>query len=797
MWRNYLRASIRSISKSPQFSILNTLGLAIGIAIASLLILYLKNEWSFNQNHSRLENIHRVIVTADLGDGKEQWANAPNAVGPSVVESISGIKNQVRLLKHNFGEIAFLQVENQTYTQDNFYWVDSSVAEVFDIEIVRGASGQILNQPNQVIISESASARVFGMEDPIGKTITVDQGSDLEITAVYADLPQNSSFDAEMMGSFATSNFSKRRSWSNSSFETYLLLYPDTDPLQIERGMMDLMEQNVEEEGRWYSLSLQPLSDVHLGSAAIESAYTSRLGDPAQLRLLFYLAIVVLLIASINYMNLSTARSEKRIKEVAINKTIGASRASIILRFYLETLLLVCLAVVVSFVILVLVLPYFNQLADKRFLVSDLFRSDFIGSISLVALVIVVLSGAYPALYLSGFTPANLFRDRAGQQAWSAVLFRKGLVVAQFCASLVIIVATLAFYKQLQFIQNKKLGFEPEQVLAISTAGAKDGNEVRALVNELQALGAVQHVSRAQTFPGADGSGRSLEKPLDASRSIILQTNRGDAELLDALSLELIAGRTLPETGATNDSTVQVILNEQAVAFLEYTPEEAIGKEAPGLFWQKTSEIIGVVRDFHFESFHKPIGAYVIHNNPSEWRNYALVKFNSSELRSTMQEMEAAFRRTVPNSAFDYVFLDDHLAQLYRSEDRTARIFMIFGGISIFIACLGLFGLSAYKAERRKREIGIRKVLGADVSAIVFLLSKEFLMLVLLALLIAIPAAWYLLDNWHQNFAYSSGITVGPFLIAGIITILVALGTTGYQSTRAAMRNPVETMRTE
>jgi len=798
MFKNYFKAAFRSIRKNPQFSTLNILGLAIGITIVSLLLLYLNDEWSFDKYHSNFDQIHRVIVNADLGDETETWANAPNAVGPTALENIPGVKEQIRMLKHNFGDLAFVQVGGEKYVQDNLYWIDSSLLNIFDLDIIAGGKTNALHEPNQVMLSESVSKKLFKEANPIGQIVNVDHEDDLKVTAVYRDLPQNSSFDAEMIGSFATTNFSKQLSWSNSSFETYLLLEPGTSPPAVEKELALLVERNVEEEGRWYTLALQPLSDIHLGSAHISSSYTSRLGDPSQLQLLFYLAIVILFIASINYMNLATARSDQRIKEVAINKTIGAGRGLIMARFYLETAVLVAIAVLISLVLLSVGMPYFNMLADKSFVFADLMHPFFIGGILAVSAVIVLLSGAYPALYLSNISPTNLFRQNNGAASGASGVFRRGLVIAQFIASIFIIVATLAFYNQLQFIQDKNLGYQAEQVVAIYTAGAEDGDQVRALVNQLTALPEVGSVSLAQTFPGKDGSGRSLSKPQDDNRSIILQTNRADDQFIDALSLNLIAGRGLPEQGVSyDDSIVHVILNEKAIAFLEYDPEDAIGKEAPGVFWGKRSEIVGVVEDFHFESFHQPIGAYIVHNNPSEWRNYALVKLKTSALRTAMQKVEGAFNNSIPNSAFEYTFLDDHLDRLYASEDRTARIFMLFGGISIFIACLGLFGLTAYRAERRKKEIGIRKVLGARVSSIIYLLSKEFLLLVVVALVIAIPISWYFIGQWKNNFAYTAEFSWGSFVLAGAVAILVALITIGYQARRAAVNDPIESLRNE
>ncbi len=799
MLKNYLKIALRNLRKNKLSAGLNILGLAMGLSIAGFLLLYIQDERSFNHQHTRIDRIHRVIVHPEYEGMTEKWANAPNAVGPAAKDAIAGVEEYVRLMKHNFGDKAFVNTDDKKLVETHLYWADSSLLEIFDLSIVQGNRSELLTQPNQVILSESTARKYFDDQDPLGKSLTVNNNYTLNVAGVFEDLPQNMSLDANMIGSFQTVRWMQRLTWSNSSYETFLLLNEQANPQTIETELANLLDQNVAEEEQWFSLSLQPLREVHLYSSDITNSYTSRLGDPQQLRLLILLVIIVLLIASINYMNMATARSQAKAKEVGITKTVGASRGNMIQRFYVETIALVGLALLMSVILIVLFLPFFNQLAGKSFHFTDILKPEFALGALTIAAVIVLLSGAYPAFYLSGFSPRSLFSNIAAEgQSRGSGIFRKGLVVSQFVASVVIIVATLVFFEQLRFIQHKNLGYRPDLVVGILTTGAENSAQVDGLINNLRQLPVVEHVGRAQTFPGNDASGRTITKPQHSDQTLLIQSNRITPEIVDLLDLKLLAGRTLPDRELTNeDSVVQVILNETALDFLGYTPEEAIGREAPGLFYRKRAEITGVVEDFHFQSFRQPIGGYILHNNPSEWRAYTLVKLKTDNLAQSMRQLRSVFERTVPNSAFDFTFLDQHLETLYRSEQKVARIFLVFAILTIVIACLGLFGLAAYTAERRTKEIGIRKVLGASVLNLFGVLSIDFIKLIVIALLIATPLAWYFMQNWLKDFAYHVDVPWWSFPVAGLMVIVIALLTVSFHSIRSAIANPVDALRNE
>lgn len=806
MFSNYLKIAWRSLLKNRLFTLLNSLGLAIGLAVALLLLLYATDELAFDKYHSKADRIARVNLDVTYDGQSQLWGNAPNRVGPTMKAQIPGVENQVRLLRHNFGRTAFVNSANREFAETKLYWADSTLFGVFDVPLLLGNPKTALAGPNRVVLSQHTARRYFGMQNPLGKLLDVDHKQQLEVTGVYADLPATSSLDADLIGSFASVKWASdptNQSWSNASFETYLLLRPNVDRAQLERQMETIVAKNVPKADRYYTLYLQPLTDIHLYSANLSNVSSTRIGDARQVTMLLLLAVVVLLIACINYMNLTTAQAQVRAKEVGINKVAGATRTQLMGRFYAETLLVVAISLLVGVGLVVASLPLFNTITAKALSIRALATPGMLLCLLGLGITISLLAGGYPAFVLSGFSIRGLLQSsfRAGS---GGGFLRRSLVVTQFVASLVLIISTLLFYRQLQFIQQRKLGYNPTQVVAITTAAAQTPDQVQTLGHDLRALSSVDEISRAQVYPGGGGSGRSLSKPGGDDKSYLqITTNRVNSTFIKVLGLKLLAGRTLsaaksdkPDTENETDTTVQVVLNKTAVDFLGYTPEQAIGKMAPGLFGN-SAEIVGVVDDFHFESLHKPIGAYAFHNANTESRPFMLVKVRTQNLPETMQQLEALYRKDLPNSAFEYTFLDTYLNTLYRSEQRMAQVVLIFAGIAILIACLGLFGLATFTAEQRTKEIGVRKVLGASVSSIVALLSKDFLKLVLIAIVLAVPLAWWAISSWLADFAYRVDVEWWVFAGAGALVVFIALLTVSFQSIKAALMNPVQSLRSE
>lgn len=797
MLSSHFKLAFRNLRSNPLFSLLNLAGLALGLCVAMLLLLFVRDERSFDTVFPKADRICRVNVTFNYDGEISKLSNAPNAVGPAMRDAVPEVEDQARLLFHNFGESAFVAAGDNFFIEKKFYWADPELIRMFDLPLLAGDPATALNEPNTVMISRSTAEKYYGQGEALGQMIKVDGKYDLRITGVYADFPGNSTLEADCIGSFKSIRWAQNPVWSNSSFETWLLLRPGADIGKTSRQMADLLDRNVPKEEQRYSLSLQPLLDVHLYSGDLERANTTRIGDPKQVKLVGWLALTVLLIACINYMNLATARSQKRFREVGISKTMGATKAQLLTRFYVETGVLVTAALLAGSGLAALALPAFNALADKSLAWNDLFSAEVGWGLLGLAGAMTLLSGLYPALYLSGFSPKNLLQTSFRPNT-AAGWLRRSLVVAQFTASVALVICALVFYRQLQFIQTKKLGYAPEQVVAITTAASRDRVQLEGMQQALLQQNGVKTVCPAQTYPGRPGSGRSMTRPGQAGSEIDIVTNRVSAEITDALGLQLLAGATLPALPkADGDTTVQVILNETAAKALGYTPEEAIGKTAPDLFYVGPSEIVGVVADFNFETFHEPIGAYAFHNARTESRNFMLVRFDATDLPAMMQRLEKVFRQYIPGSAFEYTFLDQHLNTLYRAERRTARVVLVFAMLAVFIACLGLFGLAAFAAEQRTKEIGIRKVLGASVASVTGLLAKDFLTLVIVAIAIASPLAGWAMNRWLADFAFRIDIEGWMFGVAGLVAVAVAGLTVSFQSIRAALANPVQALRNE
>lgn len=794
MFLNYLKLSLRNLSRNKLFSLINIGGLASGIAMALLLFLYLDYEQGFDAFQSNKDRICRVISRSTLDEVPEKWGCAPNIAGPTFKEKIAGVEEQVRLIRHNFGDPANVKSGNNVFIENDLFWTDPSVTTVFDFTFVKGDQLTALDKPNRVVMSESAARKYFGDQDPMGKSIEVDHTTVCEVSGVFRDLPHNSSIRPSLMASMSSVGWMQEMTWSNASYETYLLLQEGADYKDIEQQVIAVSKREKPSSSDWISFTLQPFRDIHLLSSDIRDSYVQNTGDRQSVTIVSLLVIVILLIAAINYMNLATARSQKRFREVGICKTLGADRKELVKRFYIETALLVLFSVILAVVLLFLLLPYFNRIAHSDLHAAQLLNANVLGLLSLSIVLIILVSGSYPAMYLSAFNPKDLFHTHFRSDKFAGML-RQGLVVIQFSVSIILIFSTIVFYRQLQFIQTRNLGFKPEQVICLNTSGAETRDQLNGLINDLKSLSYVSSVCRLQTFPGKDGSARTIYKPHQPEHYKKIMSCRSGSEVVPVLGLKLLAGKTLSGEAGEKDSTFQVVLNRTAITFLGYTPEEAIGKKVNVV--SEADEIVGVVEDFHFQTLHEPIGAYAFHNGPTENRPYMLVRLNAAGDKSRIEDIKKIFSGNLPNAAFDVTFLDRHLKSLYAKESQTVDITLLFSGLAILLACLGLFGLSAFMIELRVKEIGVRKVLGASVSSIVRLISKKFMLQVLLSGAIALPLSWLLMSRWLDNFAFHISIGWSAGLLTLLIALLTAALTISFQAIKAAGANPVKSLRTE
>ncbi|PQJ79291.1 ABC transporter permease [Polaribacter porphyrae] len=794
MFKNYLKIAWRSLKTNRLFSIINILGLSVGLTTALVLFLFIMQEHSYDKMYANKNKIYRVLLNTTDED-KETWANSPSIIAPELKSKIPEISKAGRILKNNFGETAFVRVKKGVFAEEKLFWCDASIFEMFDIEIVKGTGGENLNNPNTVLLSESAASLYFGNENPIGQTLIVDNRNRFEVKGVFKDFPENSSLDFNVVTPFMMQNAAKNPTWDNASFETFVLFNSNTPNVaNVESLIQNIVDANVKKEDQWYNFSLQALEDIHLYSASISDSYLTDIGDVKQIQNLSALAILILIIACINYTNLITARSQKRAMDVGVNKTLGASKGNLIKRFYIETGLITAIAMLLGVVLVTVVLPIFNNIAQKNINISALFTFEILGFLMLIWFVTTLISGSYPALYLSKFSPKEVLKPTRGKAGVTSYI-RKGLVVVQFSASIVLIISVMIIHQQLKFIKNKDLGYNPENIIAISISGIRDGEANKALVNAFERLTNVSAVTRSQGYPGIGVSGRTIGKP-NSNESLNIQTNRAEYNIGNVLQFNLLAGKLLPKIKHPKDTLVEVVVNKKVVDFLELTPEEAIGKRVD-MSLGNNAFITGVVDNFNFESLHSPIGAYAFHNRRSEAKSFLLVRFQNEILSETISNFEAAFKSVATNSAFEYTFLDKNIERLYKKEQLTANVGLLFSIIAIFVACLGLFALAAFMAEQRNKEIGIRKVFGASVMRIISLLSVDFIKLILMSLVISFPLALYFMNNWLQDFAYRISISWSVFLIAGVLAICITFLTVAYQAIKAAISNPIKSLRTE
>ncbi|MBS1950285.1 MAG: Acidobacterial duplicated orphan permease [Cytophagales bacterium] len=795
MLRNHLKITFRNLLRYKSFSVINIAGLTIGLVTVLAISLYVVDELSFDRFHEKVERIYRIVIKADYDGKSHQWSQVPNKVAPTVANEIPEVEKAVRVFHHNFGDIAFVSTETEKFAEKELYFADPAIFDVFSISLLEGDAQKALARKGTVILSETTARKYFGDKSPVGKTISVDNQITLEVTGVYKDFPANSSLTGQIIGSFSSINFGKdeNQSWGNASFETFLLLKDKTTPQAVNQKIAAMLERNIPKEDRWFSLSLQPMADIHLHSDMLESSFDRKVyGDFNQIKILIVLALAVLVIAAVNYVNLTTAQSQRRNKEVGVSKTLGATFGQMSFKFFFEASFVVLISLIFSVIVFYSLLPSINSLIGKNISAAYLFTPYFIASFAVVWVLLTLLSGFYPAFYLSSFSPKAVIQKAAASRSQSAM--RKGLVVFQFSISVILICSTLIFYQQMSYISQKKLGYKPEQVLAVMVSAAKDKLQVPSLKKEFEALPEVKKVSISQSYPGIGTSGYTLT-PEGSSTGTFISATRSSYEILDVLGIKLLAGKTLPEFKDPKDTTVQVVLNKAAVDYLQLTPDEAIGKRVK-IFYNQPTEVIGVTEDFHFGSLHQKIAPYCFDNSRDNSMGYLLLRLDTKDIRSSLIKLEGVYRKIIP-SAFEYTFIDEQMAQLHAADKQLTRVVSFFAALAIFVACLGLYALASFTAEQKTKEIGIRKVMGASATQLVNMLSKEFLILVLIAFIIGIPASYYFMNRWLESFAYRTEIGVGVFALAGLLSLVVAWLTVSIESFKAAHADPVKSLRSE
>ncbi|WP_335965102.1 ABC transporter permease [Galbibacter sp. PAP.153] len=793
MIKNYFKIAFRNLWKRRGFSLLNIFGLAIGFTAGFLILMYVDFELSYDNFHSKGERIYRVASDIEI-NSKENQANKPDwATPPLLASQFPEIQSAVRILYMP------LTVRNNhlKFRENNAIAVDSGFFEVFDFKLRSGNKKEALKTPFSVVLSETASKKYFGNENPMGKSLQIlDKGFQAKVTGIMKDIPGNSHIKADMLLSMTTFTQVLDKDldtdWGNFEPYAYVLLKPNVDVAQLESKFPLFMKQNFEkqmEASKMYiDLLLVPLKEIYM-HATRGGPVT---GNIHNIYVFSIIAVFILLIACINFINLTTARSVERAREVGIRKVVGASKKQLGHQFLGESAIISVLAFLVSLVILKALLPSFNVLAGKVISEGIFSNPNQIIILFLFSIAVGLMAGAYPALVLTSYDPVNVLKGSFSKSS-RGVALRKGLVVLQFVISITLIIGTIVIYMQTDYMRSQELGFNKEQVLVMETQVSPAQKAFKDAINQLPGI---ISTSSSSSVPGGDNS-EALSQ-LENKDGDLLQTVVNlyfvDFDYLSQLDIELISGRGFSRDFAS-DSTQAMIVNEAAVELLGYTsPESALGARFKQ--WGREGQIIGVVKNFNFNSLQQQIEPLSMRIEQTRL-NLITAKIKANTIEKSISQIKRQWEIAFPEEPFDFYFLDQLLDKQYRSEQRFGTLFLWFAILAITISCLGLLGLTAYSIIQRKREISIRKILGASVSKVVNLVSQEFLKLIGIAFLIAIPISWLAMNQWLKDFAFRINIQWWMFVIAGVIALFLALITIGFHSMKAALTNPTKNLRTE
>lgn len=809
MINNYLKMVVRNLLKYRFTSFINLFGLTVGFSCCLLITIYLLNELSYDKYNKNANDIYRVTRTFNNENGviSLRLGTVAPAFGYYLPGDFPEIRKMTRLLANGPTPLRY---KEKRFNESNLFFADENLFDVFSINVLKGNPKTALSDPFSIMLSEEVSRKYFGEEDPMNKTIRFNGQNECKVTGIFKAFPANAHIHPGLLLSFNTLNDSAvygaenlRTSWSNNSFFTYLLMpqhYPVDNMLSRFPAFVDRRMSGQEYVGKQPSkftqLGLQKLTDIHLYSHLDYEAEPN--GDISRVYLFSAIAFFILLIACINYMNLSTARSVLRAREIGIRKVIGARKHALVLQFLGESVLLCLLALVLGGAITYFSLPLLNKSIGQQLSVNSILTWKVIIPVMLTPFMVGIFSGLYPALFMSSFKPVQtlkgVFKIRG-----NSISLRKILVVGQFAIGIILIVTTVIVFRQLNYMQKKSLGFDKEHIVNVNYTN-EVGRQYESFRNELLLNASFKNITRSSRIP----TGRLLDN-MDASTingdsATQVKTNisfvSADYDFVSTFGIPLVAGRFFSREYGTD--TLSFVINESAVNAVGWaSPAEAIGK--PFKYGNTKGQVIGVIKDFHFESMHQKISPIILLMFPLrfEYFNNLSIKFTGSDTRAELAYMEKTWKKYFPETAFDYSFLDEHFDQLYQGEQRQANLFTGFACIAIFIACLGLLGLSAFSISQRIKEIGVRKVLGANVKGIVRLLSIDFLKLVAIAALIAFPVAWYAMNNWLEDFAYRVNIDWWVFVVSGLMAAIIAFVTISFQSVRAALANPVKSLRTE
>jgi putative ABC transport system permease protein len=782
MLKNYFKTALRNLLKHKGYSLINITGLAIGMAACLLILLYVNHELSYDNYNEDADRIYRIAFSALWGGRDIDICVAPAPMVKTIIDTYPEIEDGVRF--RNQGSF-IVQYGDNTFKENRIIFVDNSFFSIFTVPLISGDPNSVLVEPNTLVLSRKTAKKYFRDEDPIGKILKLDNRTDYEVTGVFEEIPDNSHFHYDFLLSMESLKDSKNQFWLNMNYPTYIRIHKEADYKALEAKFTDLVEkyigpqmtafigtsaEELAEKGELRAeFYLQPLRKIHLYSDLVgELAPTS---DAKYVYIFSAIAVFIILIACINFMNLSTARSAGRAKEVGVRKVLGSFRKQLIGQFLTEAMLLSVLSMVIALLVVRVILSPFNALSGKSLLMSNLGQSSMFIVVVLITIISGFLAGSYPAFFISAFKPANALKGRMRTGVKTGML-RSALVVFQFTASVVLIIGTFIVYNQLHYIQNKKLGYDKEQVLILNDTYLL-GKQAESFKNEMIAYPDIVNATITNYLP-VTPSNRNLSAVFpdgerDSKRASSIQNWIVDFDYIETMGMNIVEGRDFSREYSTD--TDAVIINQAAAEQFSWDKplDHKVGRVISMQGDFKLYQVIGVVEDFHYETLRANIGGLL----EKKWKEF------------------------LPNQPIEYAFMDERFENMYGAEQRIGKIFGVFTTLAVFIGCLGLFGLAAFTAEQRTKEIGIRKVLGATAPGIIRLLMKEFVILIAVANVIAWPVAYLVMSGWLKDFAYRISIGLWIFMVAGILTLFIAMLTVIFQATKSALMDPVDSLRYE
>ena len=798
MLKNLLKISFRTIAKDKTYSILNVTGLTIGITCSLFLLMYILHELSYDRYHENARNIYRVVSNIKETDNAFTWAVAQIPLAEELRDNYPEVKNAVRFF--GTGRTLYKNGDKQFYEED-FYLADSTVFDMFTYTFLHGDAETALDNSFSIVLTEKTATKYFSdVSSAVGQSIQNQQGEEFKVTGIIEDVPLNSHFIFDALISRNTRpDF--QGSWGNFGVFTYIHLPEEYELSKMYTSLDKVIKERVDPIFEQYGIKiryeLQPILDIHLHSKIQDEAEAG--GDISYIYIFASVAAFMLIIACINYMNLATARSINRAREVGVRKVMGSMRRQLIAQFLVESVVIALIAMVLSMILIYALLPFFNQLANKSLPFSFVLQGPVILSLLAIVIFVGIVGGSYPAFYLSGFNPVNVLKGKLTFKGGNA-FFRKFLVVFQFAISIFMLISTLIVYDQLQFMRNKDLGFEKDRVVRLSLNERALQEKSQVLVVRLRQSPEVASVGMASSWPG-EGIGKRLLKVEDndgqlTDRGVDLYTANYD--YVKTMGMQIVEGRDFSRE-IPSDTTYAVLVNESMVKRMSW--DDPIGKKfifEGGDDPDVEKRVVGVVKDYHQNSLYDPIEPLMIILDDDDNRT-VLIRTAEGDVRQSIAAIEKAWKEIFPTYTFEYNFLDADFNSQYKADEKRSQIFTAFSGLTIIIACLGLLGLAAFTTEQRTKEIGVRKVIGASVQHLVMLVSKEFFLLVGIGMVLAFPVAWYFTNDWLQNFAYRIELEKEwpTFVISAFLAFVITLVTVGYHVVRAASANPVRSLRDE